>query len=31
MTTAISIPGNTASTFPTHFFGSGPSIIRDRS
>ena len=27
MRTAIAIPGNTASTFPIHFFGSGPSII----
>ena len=23
MTTAIAVPGNTASTFLTHFFGSG--------
>ena len=28
MTTAIAIPGNTASTFLTHFFGSG--LVDDR-
>ena len=28
MTTAIAIPGNTTSTFLTHFFGSG--LVDDR-
>ena len=27
MTTAITLPDNTASTFPTHFSGGVPSII----